>query len=90
MVQLGRVTHEIVISGLLLWFYLGGAYLQFSPVVQTIALKATLVSLGFLHAHITRKIAFPAVTWGDGKNGMLKALCIALYVIFVYAYSNGG
>jgi hypothetical protein len=89
-IQLRRVTHEIVISGLLLWFYLSGIYLQFSPTVQTIALKATLTSLGFLHAHITRKLAFPAVVWGDDEKHMLKLLCIALYVTFIYAYSHGG
>jgi len=89
-IQIGRVTHELIISGVLLWFYLSGVYLQFSPTLQTIALKATLTSLGFLHAHITRKIAFPAVSWGDDERGMLKLLCIALYTIFIYAYSHGG
>lgn len=89
-IQLGRVTHEIVISALLLWFYLSGIYLQFAPTVQTIALKATLVSLGFLHAHITRKLAFPSVSWKSEEEPMLKLLCISLYVVFIYAYSHGG
>jgi|GEM_PF-1343131 len=91
-IQLGRVTNEIAVSGLLLWFYLSGVYLQFSPTVQTIALKAVLVSLGFLHAHITRKLAFPSVNWnnGDYHQDRLKLLCISLYVVFIYAYSHGG
>jgi hypothetical protein len=90
--QVGRITHELIISGALLFMYFSGFYALLSPTLQTIALKATLVSLGFIHAHITGKLCFPAVNWnGDSYNeDKTKLLRIAVYIVFVYAYSHGG
>jgi hypothetical protein len=90
--QIGRITHELIISGALLFLYFSGTYAMLSPTLQTIALKATLVSLGFIHAHITGKLCFPAVAWTGEKDHekYAKMLRIALYIVFVYAYSHGG
>ena len=52
--------------------------------------KALLVSAGFVHAHLARKLAFPKVDWTTSKGPYLKILVIALYVTFIFAYSRGG
>ena len=52
--------------------------------------KALLVSAGFVHAHVVRKIAFPSVDWKSTEAPYLKVLVIAMYVIFIFAYSRGG
>jgi|AGTN01.3.fsa_nt_gi hypothetical protein len=90
-INIGRVSHELAISASLLFFYLSGAYAGFPATVQTIALKATLTSLGFIHAHITTKLAFPTIDWAnDKKDKMEKILRIVLYFVFIYAYAQGG
>jgi hypothetical protein len=90
--QVGRVVPELLISGALIHMYIVGQYLNLPPTLQVIVLKAALVSLGFLHAHITGKVAFPAVMWSKpgGEGGYVPILRIVLYVIFIYAYSHGG
>ena len=52
--------------------------------------KVMLVSAGFLHAHIVRKLAFPKIDWNKDEKKFLKILVIALYVIFIWAYARGG
>ncbi|BCS54059.1 hypothetical protein [Geobacter sp. SVR] len=91
MTQLSRITHELTISAALLVFLLSGTYAHFPNNIQTIALKATLASLGFLHAHATTKLTFPAIDWAnDNTDKMEKILRIVLYASFMYAYSHGG
>lgn len=89
--QIAKVSHELLISGCLLGMLLTGAYVALAPTLQTIMLKATLVSLGFLHAHITNKIAFPAINWSNAdadKTDKIRA--IVMYFVFIYAYAVGG
>ena len=89
--QIARVTHELCFSGFLLSVYFTGAYAYLAPTLQTIMLKATLVSLGFLHAHITNKVVFPAINWSDAdadKSDKIRA--IVLYFVFIYCYCLGG
>ena len=67
-----------------------GAYRQLPEPMQLVGLKAILVSLAFLHAHVVGKLAFPLVDWRavDWRPG--SVLRIALYVVFIFAYSTGG
>lgn len=52
--------------------------------------KVLLVSLAFTHATLTRKLAFPKVDWNLDRFTPSSVLAIAIYVVFVYAYSIGG
>lgn len=89
--QLSRVGFDLAVAGSLLTVYLTGAYVNLPNPIQLIGLKAVLTSMGFLHAHIVGKIAFPAINWKNPEEDKyLKALRVALYVIFIYAYSHGG
>lgn len=88
--QLQRVAVDIGISLVLMGlFFRAGTYEGFTPPQQLVALKMLLVSIGFLHAHIVGKLAFPKVSWtGDFTGGHLVR--VILYAVFVYAYAQGG
>jgi hypothetical protein len=52
--------------------------------------KVLLVSGGFLHAHIVRKLAFPYVNFKTSKNKMHQAMIVGLYLTIIWAYARGG
>jgi hypothetical protein len=52
--------------------------------------KFILVSAGFIHAHITRKLAFNYITFSTEKEWSNNLLVIAIYVMFIFAWSRGG
>lgn len=86
-----RVLPDSIIFIALVIALLTGFYKFLPNALQALIAKMILVSAGFIHAHITRKIAFPAVNWdSNADNDMKKLLTIALYVIFIYAYAQGG
>jgi uncharacterized membrane-anchored protein len=86
-----RVLPDSIILLILVIALLTGFYKFLPNPLQTLISKIILVSAGFIHAHITRKIAFPSVNWDSSRdNDMKKLLVIALYVIFIYAYAQGG
>ncbi len=57
---------------------------------QMFLFKALLVSAGFLHAHIIRKLAFPYIDFNKTKDIQQKWLVIAIYVSIIFAWSRGG
>jgi len=87
--QSRRLALDFIIAFALMGFYLSGVYARFPGPVQLISLKVVLVSMAFIHAHLVGKIAFGFVDWTEGL-GAKAALRIALYVVFIYAYSTGG
>jgi hypothetical protein len=52
--------------------------------------KVLLVSAGFIHAHIVRKLAFPYVDFKTSKNKMHQAMIVGLYLTIIWAYARGG
>lgn len=89
--QFLKVLPEISISAALIYFYLSGAYLTLPHSLDLAMLKATLVSLGFIHATLINKIAFPAIDWANAdadKSDKIRA--IVLYGVIIYAYALGG
>lgn len=88
--QLRRVAYDLLLALVLLFVYGFRLYEYLPAPLQLIFVKALLVSLGFLHAHITRKLAFPSVDWELEEVNAKNLLIIALYCIFIYAYANAG
>lgn len=88
--QSKRLIIDVIIAIALLAFYLTGAYTAFPGPVQLLTLKVVLVSMGFIHAHIVGKVAFSKVNWSADTMEARHILRIALYVVFIYAYSTGG
>lgn len=88
--QLQRVALDLILAVALIGlFFRAGTYDGFTPPQQLAALKMLLVSMGFVHAHIVGKLAFPKVAWG-GAITASHVVRIALYMVFVYAYAQGG
>lgn len=53
--------------------------------------RGLLVSAGFMHAHITRKLAFGDCDWDEPFAPMGKKILVtALYVTIIYCYARGG
>lgn len=89
MENIKRILFDVVIFAMLILVYTTEFYVYLPQPVQLVALKALLVSMGFLHAHITRKLAFGSVNWENGLNSK-AILSIILYVVIIYAYATGG
>lgn len=87
--NLRRISTELLLFGVLILLFLTGLALNLPATAQWIASKVICVNMGFLHAHIVRKLAFPKIDWQGGVNaGVL--LAIALYCVFILAYAVGG
>lgn len=88
--QIKRIAWDLVIAFTLLFVYTFQLY-DFLPLpLQLLSVKILLVSLGFIHAHITRKIAFPRVNWEGEKINAKNLLIMLLYCTFIIAYAFGG
>lgn len=57
---------------------------------QLFMYKLLLPNTGFLNAHVVRKLAFKEANWKNDEQRYHKLLIIALYVMFIYAYAEGG
>lgn len=90
LIYMKRIAVDFIVVVLLVSLFLSKCYLLLPPVLQTVALKSLLVSAGFMMAHITGKLAFPKVCWRETSFQPVHFLRIALYIIFIYAYSIGG
>ncbi len=88
--ELKRLSMDLVVIILLLLLYITRFYEHLPAPVQLISVKALLVSMGFMHAHITRKLAFPQVDWAEEGLNAKVLLVIVLYAVFIYAYAQGG
>ena len=91
--QVRRVLPDVALFSIVGYVLLMGLYKFLPAPVQVVMMKALLVSCGFLHAHITRKIAFPAIDWDSDSNsddGMKRLLVVVLYAVIIYAYAHGG
>lgn len=87
---LKRILYDLLLASILLFIYGFKIYELLPGPLQLISVKVLLVSLGFIHAHITRKLAFPTVNWELEDINAKTLLVIALYVVFIYAYANAG
>lgn len=91
LIELKRVSFDIMLWCFCLFILISAnRFESISAPLQLLVFKAMQVSMGFLHAHILRKLAFRHADWSNDSNFAIKALIIALYVIIIYAYARGG
>jgi len=84
-----RIWFDLLLGILVTVFFVSGFYENFAPPIQLICLKIVLVSMGFLHAHVIGKLCFPKVYWKNDFHPT-HLVRILLYVVVIYAYSQGG
>lgn len=87
--QIRRIALDLAIAFIFLLIYASQLYQVLPAPLQLVSVKIFLVSMGFIHAHITRKLAFPSVNWEEEFNAK-TLLIIALYCVIIYAYASGG
>jgi len=80
-----KETKRIILDILALLFIM----LIFSTETYKSLLKAVLLNIGILHAHITRKMLFPSVDWSMKPIGGTY-VAIALYIVIPICYAFGG
>lgn len=90
MTQIRRILWDIIVFSIMVLLISFRVYEYLPPVFGDIMVKAIYVSMGFIHAHITRKLAFPKVDWNDDSITANKILIISLYIIIIFAYARGG
>lgn len=90
LLEVKRVQTELIITVALLALFATGGYVNMSAPLQMILMKMVLTSMGFVHSHIIRKIAFPKVDWNSSEAPYNKVLIIVLTAVFVISYAIGG
>ena len=52
--------------------------------------KAIYISSGILHAHISRKLMWPYISFKNEKEWSNNAMIIAWYVVIIWGWARGG
>lgn len=52
--------------------------------------KFILVSAAIIHAHITRKLLFPYISFSKESDLSNKVMVIAIYVVIIFGWTRGG
>jgi len=58
--------------------------------LELVLYKAALVNLGFINAHVIRKLAFPYIHFSVESEWSNNVLVIAIYVVMIYCFALGG
>ncbi len=88
--QAQRIGLDTVLTIAVVAIFLAGGAAFLPAPLGLICLKILMVAMGFVHAHLTGKLAFPKVDWEAEGQTAVKAVRIALYVVMIYGYSTGG
>lgn len=85
-----RILFDLILfSGIFLVLFLLPVHFERQG-LELLLFKMLLVSAGFLHAHILRKLAFAYIDFRKEKYQLNKALVIGLYLVIIWAYARGG
>ena len=55
--------------------------------LELVLFKASLVNLGFINAHVVRKLLFPYINFGREKEWSNNLLVIVIYAVCIYCLS---
>ena len=58
--------------------------------LELVLYKAALANLGFINAHIIRKLAFPYIKFAVEKDWSNNAMIISIYLVMIYVFAMGG
>ena len=58
--------------------------------LELVLFKASLVNLGFINAHVVRKLLFPYINFGREKEWSNNLLVIVIYAVCIYCFAMGG
>lgn len=90
LIELKRVSTELIILAIIAAVLFVWQFDIQRQGLELLLFKMLLVSAGFLHAHIIRKVAFGYINFRYSADSMHKALIVALYVVIIWSYARGG
>lgn len=85
--NLKRLSFDLPIAILLLLLFSLNLQQYLPQSAQLVYYKMLLVSIAITHAHITRKLLLPKVSWFDDKIRPIHIVTILLYLVFIYVYA---
>lgn len=90
--KIKRVIFDFILFLLIIAFFVGRGYFFTieNTALDLLFYKAMLVSAGFLHAHIVRKLAFPYIDFQYSAKHMHLVMIVGLYITIIWAYARGG
>lgn len=86
-----RIVFPLVISILTIISILWLSKVEDTPRgLELVLFKAVLVNLGFVNAHVVRKLLFPYIDFGREKEWSNNLLIIVIYAVCIYCFAIGG
>jgi len=82
-----RIGLDMIIVIILAIMFLTNFHEKLPTSMQLVTYKIMLISLGLVHAHISRKLIFGKINWQEPFN--VKQLVSGLmYIVFAWLYSQ--
>jgi len=90
--QLSRLWFDVLVLVGIFWLLLYGPFADVGPAYlsNVILSKVILLSMATIHAHITRELLFPYISFNKEQHWSNNIMVIALYVMFIFGYTRGG
>lgn len=82
-----RIGLDIIIATVLAIMFLTNFHEKLPTSMQLVTYKMMLISLGLVHAHISRKLIFGKIDWQDRIN-MRQIVAGLMYLVFAWLYAQ--
>lgn len=82
-----RIGLDMVIAIILAIMFLTNFHEKLPTSMQLVTYKMMLISLGLVHAHISRKLIFGKINWQESIN-VKQIIAGLMYIVFAWLYSQ--
>lgn len=82
-----RIGLDMIITIILTILFLTNFHEKLPTSMQLVAYKMMLISLGLVHAHISRKLIFGKIDWQE-KFNVKQLIAGLMYIVFAWLYSQ--
>lgn len=82
-----RIGLDMIIAILLAIMFLTNFHEKLPTSMQLVTYKMMLISLGLVHAHISRKLIFGKIDWNE-KFNVRQLVAGLMYLIFAWLYAQ--
>lgn len=82
-----RIGLDMVIAIILAVIFLTNFHEKLPTSMQLVTYKMMLISLGLVHAHISRKLIFGKINWQESIN-VKQIIAGLMYIVFAWLYSQ--
>lgn len=82
-----RIGLDLIITVILAIMFLTNFHEKLPTSMQLVTYKMMLISLGLVHAHISRKLIFGTINWQEPFN-IRQLVAGFMYIVFAWLYSQ--